>query len=372
MIRRRLTVVLGVLLVVGAIVTCNKLGSLKSSPERSGGGPGARAVTVMEAKKGEVPLLVDLTGRLRAEQQMLLNAEVGGTIRLAGKPFRDGVVFRKGEVMLRIDDGEVRSQLLAQKSAFLRSLVQSIPDLRFDLPEHVARWEAFLDRLDLDGPLPALPDGMGTKERNYMAARGILDQYYNVKALEERSARYIVVAPFDGQVSSATADAGTIVTPGTRLGTFTGGSGFELEAGVTAAEARLLHVGDSATLSRTNGTGHWSGRLVRIGETIDASTQTYPVFVEVKGPGLANGLYLSGVIHAGTVDEAFGLPRHAVDQDDRLYLVRDSALVQRDIEVLHKGRELVVVRGLEPGELVLVERLASAYPGMRVTPRTER
>ena len=119
--------------------------------------------------------------------------------------------------------------------------------------------EDFLGRVSLEAPLPDLPTPLAPKERNYLAARDP-DQYYTVKAQEERLARYRITA-FDGQVTGANADPGTIVTPGTRLGELVGTGDFELEAGVPAAEARLLQVGDSDgnTGGATDGSGAMGG-----------------------------------------------------------------------------------------------------------------
>ena len=369
MLKRRLTVILGLVLVVAGVIVKNKLSAMRESPTRNAAGVGARAVDVAVVHNGTVAITVPITGRVRTERRMLVNAEVAGTLRPTPKPFRDGVSFRRGELLAHIDDAEVRSQVLAQKSAFLRTLVQLVPDLKYDLPEVTTRWEDFLGRVSLEAPLPDLPTPLAPKERNYLAARGILDQYYTVKAQEERLARYRITAPFDGQVTGANADPGTIVTPGTRLGELVGTGDFELEAGVPAAEARLLQVGDSVELRGTDGSGQWTGRIGRISEAIDPGTQTYRVFVDVAGKGLADGLYLDGAIHAGTVNEALALPRHAVHEEGRVYLVQDSALTWADVEVVHAGRERAVVRGLQEGQQVLTERLSAAHPGMRVAPR---
>ncbi len=89
-----------------------------------------------------------------------------------GATFREGVTFRQGEVLLRIDNGEVRAQVNAQQSAFLRTLVQLVPDLRIDLPDVAAKWEAYLKSVPVEGLLPELPKLANEQERNYLAGRG--------------------------------------------------------------------------------------------------------------------------------------------------------------------------------------------------------
>lgn len=366
--KRRLTVVLGLLLMVGGVVTCNKLSSSRKSPERKPDAMEARAVRTLVAANGPVRISIPITGRVRATDRMLINAEVGGTLQRNGKPFREGVTFRKGEVLVRIDDGEVRAQVNAQQSAFLRSLVQLVPDLKYDLPEVAAKWDAYLKSVPVDGLLPALPDMGSEQERNYLAGRGVLDQYYGIRALYERLAKYVITAPFDGVVVAAFAEPGTIVTPGTRLGEFIAPGSLELETAIAASELHLVQVGDTLRLTSTEGPGSWMGRVIRLAEQIDPATQTVKVFVQVQGEGLRDGMYMSGRIKADMLEDAVAVPRSALLEDRSLYTVVDSALRRAPVEVLHQGVEQAIVRGLEDGRSVVTDRLSGAYEGMRVAP----
>lgn len=368
LIKRRLTVVLGLLLIVGGVATCNKLAGSRKSPERKPDAVEALAVRTLTATNGPVRISIPVTGRLRATDRMLINAEVGGILRSNGKTFREGFTFRRGEVMLRIDDGEVRAQVNAQQSAFLRTLVQLVPDLKYDLPAVAAKWENYLKSVPVDGLLPALPAMDNEQERNYLAGRGVLDQYYGIRALYERLAKYVITAPFDGVVVAAFAEPGTIVTPGTRLGEFIAPGSLELETAIAASELHLVQVGDTLRLTSTEGPGSWMGRVIRLAEQIDPATQTVKVFVQVQGEGLRDGMYMSGSIKADMLEDAVAVPRSALLEDRSLYTVVDSALKRAPVEVLHQGVEQAIVRGLEDGRSVVTDRLSGAYEGMRVAP----
>jgi hypothetical protein len=366
--RRRLTIVLGLLLIAGGVATCNKLKESRSSPPLKEPPAQTRAVRTLTAKHGPVRLSIPITGRLRATDRMLLTAEVGGVLQRTGKAFREGVSFHQGDVLLRIDDGEVRAQINAQQSAFLRTLVQLVPDLRIDLPEQAAKWDAYLKSVPVDGQLPDLPKLASEQERNYLAGRGVLDQYYGIRALYERRSKYVITAAFDGVVTAAGLEPGTIVTPGTRLGEFIAPASLELETAIGAGELALVKVGDTLRLTSTEGPGSWTGRIIRLGESIDVSTQTVKVFVHVEGKGLRDGQYLSGSIQAGSLNDAVSVPRSALLEDAALYTVTDSALAKQPVTILHQGVEQAVVQGLTDGQVVVTDRLSGAYEGMRVAP----
>ena len=366
--KRRLTIILGLLFIVAGIGTCKKLAGSKAVQPLNEAVSSARAVRTITAQNGPVRLSIPITGRLRATDRMLINAEVGGTLQRTGKTFREGVTFRQGEVLFRIDDGEVRAQLTAQQSAFLRTLVQLLPDLRIDLPNVAAKWDAYLKSVPVEGQLPALPKLDSEQERNYLAGRSVLDQYFGIRAVYERMGKYNVTAPFDGVVVSAAVEPGTIVTPGTRLGEFIAPGSLELETAIGAGELALVHVGDTLRLTSTEGRGSWVGRIIRTGESIDASTQTVKLFVQVIGKDLRDGQYLSGTVEAGSLADAVSVPRSALLEDGSLYTVQDSALTKTSVEILHQGVEQAVVRGLVNGQVVVTDRISGAYDGLRVAP----
>lgn len=368
LLKRRLSLILGLLLIVGGVGTCRKLAGSKASPPRNEAPVQARAVRTIAAQNGPVRLSIPITGRLRAMDRMVLTAEVSGTLQRTGKAFREGVAFNRGEVLFRIDDGEVRAQINAQQSAFLRTLVQLVPDLRIDLPEQAAKWDAYLKSVPVEGQLPELPKLASEQERNYLAGRGVLDQYYGIRALYERRDKYVITAAFDGVVAAAGVEPGTIVTPGTRLGEFIAPGSLELETAIGAGELALVKVGDTLRLTSSEGPGSWNGRIIRTGESIDASTQTVKLFVQVTGKGLRDGQYLSGSIEAGSLNDAVSVPRSALLEDGALYTVADSALVKQPVTILHQGVEQAVVTGLSNGQVVVTDRLSGAFEGMRVAP----
>jgi hypothetical protein len=70
-----------------------------------------RLVRTVEARSGAVVAEVPVEGRVEAVDRMDVLAEVGGVLLSGGKEFREGVSFRKGEVLLRLDDAEARAAL---------------------------------------------------------------------------------------------------------------------------------------------------------------------------------------------------------------------------------------------------------------------
>ena len=76
----------------------------------------------MSVTNGTLNAVVQLEGRVQAKNRMTVIAEVSGMLPVGGKEFREGVSFQEGEIMLSIDDQELRANLVSQRSQWLQLL----------------------------------------------------------------------------------------------------------------------------------------------------------------------------------------------------------------------------------------------------------
>ena len=61
------------------------------------------------------------------------------------------------------------------------------------------------------------------------------------------------------------------------------------------------------------------------------------------------------------------IPRIALVDDGKVWLVVDGKLTLRSVEVVWRSAEVVLVRGLRPGDAVVRTPLATPTEGMQVT-----
>ena len=83
---------------------------------------------------------------------------------------------------------------------------------------------------------------------------------------------------------------------------------------------------------------------------------------------LAVGLFVEAEIEGQSVDRAFVLPRDALREDDRVYVVDGNDQIRfRHVDVLRTQREEVILgAGLEAGDRVCISPLEAAIDGMLV------
>lgn len=364
--RKIITVIAGVLLVVLAINLSNYL---KDSKKQMVKKKGVRTATVFakEIENDTLPVVVNATGTLRAKNRIELYAEVQGVMKNAPGSFKAGMSYRKGENLVNIDSEVYRAGLMSQKSNLQNMVTGALADIRLDYPKAFEKWNDFLSKIDVSKPLPSLPQATSDKEKMFITGRNIYSTYYSVRNMELTLEKYMIPAPFDGVLIEALVTPGSLIRPGQKLGTFIQPTVYELETPVSSSMVNHLAVGQTVVVSSTiNAQETWEGKITRINSLINSETQTVNVFVQVAGKGLSEGMYLKTNILASEINHAVELNRSVIFDENQVYVVRDSILVQKTIEPLYYNENTVVVGGLENGEVTLTKLPSGAYAGMKV------
>lgn len=365
---RRLVIILTALTFVGGLAGYRILSDQKAPPPRKPGGEAMR----MQLQAGVVapdvlPVPIPLQGRIRAYEKIDLFSEVNGLALSSDHAFREGVRYSRGEILVRLDDRESRLALQGQRAALMTALVQALPDLKVDFPERFGAWEAYVRQLNPEAVLPALPEPATDREKYFLAARNIQGQYYAIRSAEERLSKYIIRAPFDGALVTTDIHLGGLVRPGQRLGTFIRLGAFELETTVSLSDLRFIRIGQAVQMQSEDTGKAYQGRIVRIGDVIDPSTQMVPLFVEVQGEGLREGMYLLGSIRGSGEANVVGLPKELLINGREVWIIRDSVLLRQEVELVRSAREEVLIRGLDAGALYVRGIIPGMYEGMKVS-----
>ncbi len=121
-----------------------------------------------------------------------------------------------------------------------------MPDIKLEFPKEQKKWDAYLNSIEVNRPIPELPVTNTQKEKFFVTGRKVFTTYYNIKNLEARLDKYILRAPYKGIVTESNINPGGLVRSGQKLGSFSNTSIYELELSVSASEAALVNIGDKA------------------------------------------------------------------------------------------------------------------------------
>ena len=107
-------------------------------------------------------------------------------------------------------------------------------------------------------------------------------------------------------------------------------------------------------------------RVLRMNGIVNPSTQTIPVFLEVRGEGLREGMYVKVWLDGRTIDDGFEVSRKLLIDDEKLFVVRDSVLDIQYVEPVYFKERNVIIRGLADGTEILSRAVPGAYKGMSI------
>lgn len=326
-------------------------------------------VATMKVENSNVVTSLDIQGELVAFNKINIFSEVAGTLKATSKPFKVGTWFAKGDLMLALDETEARLALLSQKSALQNAITQLMPDLKIDYPESFAQWKKYLDDFDVEAPIPSFPKALNDQEKYFIASRNLLTQFYNIRSAETRLSKFNIYAPFSGILTMANTNVGALVSPGQNLGELMNNGVYELKATVPLSELEYLKPGNTVQLVSDGIDGTWSGKVKRIGDQIERSTQTAIVFIGVSGQNLREGMYLRGRGNGEKVESAIKIPRKLLVNQQSVFAVKEGLLTLEPVEVVKIVEEEAIVVGLKDGTEILREVVPGLSAGMKVNPK---
>lgn len=358
-------VIAGLMILAGLVIS-NILSNQKEPMRRKPETARQKAISIITVQNKDIKIPIEMSGPLYAYDKVEIFAEVSGVLLNTPKRFKAGTPFKKGEVLIKIDDRVYKNNVLAQKSSLLNQLTLLLPDLSIDFPKSSQRWEAYLKNMNLEEALKPLPDTTSDKERYYIASRNIYNQYYVIKGMETTLSKYTIRAPFTGVVSMSLINPGTLVRVGQKLGEFISTEIYEMEASVTLFDANRLEKGQHVNLTSEDVQGTFEGRIRRINRVLDSTSLMVKVYIHLKDPRLRDGMYMIARTDGKPVSNAVTVSRELLVGNNRLFAVEDSVLVLKPVRVVAERGDAAIVRGLEDGTKILGEVWAEAREGLEI------
>jgi len=366
-LRQIIAIILGVVIIFFGVFGARKIITSKK-PIVSVINNDVKTVLVDTVANTTIPISINLNGNIQALRKVELYAEVQGVFLQSGnKNFKAGEKYNTGNTLISIDNTELRASLISQKSILYNQIASAIPDLTFDYPDALPKWQSYLSSFDLNGSLKPLPNFESEKEKLFISAKNIVASYYNTKNLEERLSKHTIKAPFNGVLTESLINPGALVRAGQKLGTFIDPSVYELEVAVPKAYSDLLQIGKKVKLTNIEKSKSWTGTVSRINASVNQSTQSVNTYVSVLGSDLFEGMYLEALIDIKSEENAFEIPRNLLVENNKIFVLKDDSILElKEIVPVFFYDEKVVVKGLSNGTVVLRNVLPGAYSGIQV------
>ncbi len=364
--RKIVSIILGILLivlaffVVKAMINSNKKVKMKAPKI-------VKTVFVEEVKNKETPVIISANGNLVAKNKIELFSEVQGILQPISKDFKAGTKYRNGEVILKINNEEHYANLQAQKSKLFNSITSIMPDIRLDFPNEYQKWQNYLANFDFNKTTPALPKTNSEKEKFFISGRNIFTSYYSVKNMEVRLSKYTIRAPYNGILTEAMVNQGSLVRQGQKIGEFIKPDIYEMEIAINANYKDLLKVGEKVDLHNLEKTKSWTGKVIRINGKVDQTSQTIKVFIQINSNELTEGMYLEADLVAKSEKDAYEIPRKLLINKNSVFVLKNDTILNiANVKPVYYNDQSVIIKGLADGTKILTKTVPGAFEGMVV------
>lgn len=368
--RKILTALITAAIVLGFTYAMIIIVRLNDVPEERTRGFNTFAVQVDIAKRQDVQLYVDTQGEARPQIEIDLVPEVGGKIIYVSPNFIDGGIFKKGEVLIRIEDADYNANVIRAQSAVAQAEQVLVRE----------QAEADIARQDFAELGTGTPSALALREPQRQEAEASLSaakaQLDTARLQFERTA---VRAPFAGRVRSKDADIGQYVNPGARLGRVFSANITEVRLALSNDDLSKLDLpvafvassredAPDVVLSAQVGgeVRTWNGKIMRTDSTFDTQTRGLFAIVEVFDPyntgatedgvPLAPGLFVNATITGKVLENVVTFKRDGLRPSDEVYLVDETGKGSiRSVEVIDTNEQIAILAsGVEAGELVVL------------------
>jgi RND family efflux transporter MFP subunit len=355
---------------------------------------------VVEARHAPLSNTLSIAGEFLPYQEVELHAKVAGYIREISVDIGDRV--HKGQVLAVLEIPELTAQLQSASAEVGHSqeeILRSQNEVSRAEADYAALHAAATRLKQASEARPGLIaeqelDDATAKDRSAAAqvegAKSALaasrqqlevsradQQHY--AALSEYSR---ITAPFDGVVTWRYADTGALIQAGTSNASsmpvvkLSQVNILRLRIPVPESLAPNVKNGEPADIRVQATNEHLSGKVVRATDSMDRSTRTMQVEVDLPNRDykLSPGMYADVSLRIQNAPSALTVPVQAINRngDKSTVLVVDSQnrVEEREIKTGIEGSNRVqVLAGLNEGDRVIVGNLGEYRAGQRVDPK---
>jgi multidrug efflux pump subunit AcrA (membrane-fusion protein) len=363
-----------IVIIFASVIIMIALFSLRSDPPKAPAAPLVKIVDIEVAHLQDIESEIKGLGRLTSALPLVLFSEVSGTVMEGTVPFQPAQYFRKGDLILKIDDRQIQLDIKSAKSDFLNALSSVLPEIKVDFPTEFQVWESYFNRCDVYSSLPPLPETENQKIKLFLSRFNVYKLYFTIRNLEIRLEKHFFYAPFSGSIISADLRVGSIVRNGSRLGDVINLDNLEVEIPIPAEDIVWIDSSKPVTLTSSELNKKWSGKISRIGNSIDPKTQSVSLFVKItkrSKTDIFEGIYLKARIPGKVVKKAIQIPRKILYQDNYIYCIREGRLDYRTVKIARRQTDSVIISdGISQGDTIVTEVLQGVASGMLAQPKS--
>jgi RND family efflux transporter MFP subunit len=347
----------------------------------------AKIVQTIPVEPQTCSISVSAFGSVVPSRKVIIKPQVKGQVIWQSESITIGGYVKKGDELVRIDPNDYDLAITEVQSNFEQARFEwEVENGRQVIAEH--EWNELQSDLDME----EVNKSLVLRKPHLRRAESLMEKARNdIKIAELDLSRTVITAPFNAMVIEESVEVGQLLDTGSDICELVGTDEFWIQVTIPFSQLKWVHFpengrpGAEAQVILDTGNGEspvWKGRVIRLLGDLDPLGRMARLVVSVTDPlnlsrkpgskfPLLLGSYVEVKIDAGQLENTLRIPRAALKEGNRIWVVGDNHLLKiLPATVLWPEKETVLIsNNLEEGDQLIVSDLPVALPGMEVAPQ---
>lgn len=340
----------------------------------------------------DYPVEIDSFGTVKPRTQSMLVAQVSGLIIDINEQFREGGFFEKGDVLLQLDDRDLKAEVKSAQANLLNA-EQNLLEEQARGRQALTDWQRLGNESE--------PSILVLRKPQLAAAQAqVLSAQAQLEKAQLNLERTKIKAPYAGRVLNRSVDLGQVVSNNMQLATIYATDSVEIRLPIKNKDLPFINLPEQyrdgaknqrgSTVNFTSdliGEQQWQGQLIRTEGAIDESAQQLYVVAKINDPYKSTsdnqypvkiGQYVKAKINGKVASQVLVIPNSAIYQGSYVYVVENGTLQRKNIALAWQNAlQGIVSKGLEAGSQLVLTPLGQVSSGtpvqiMDATPKAHK
>ncbi|HEU4496314.1 MAG TPA: efflux RND transporter periplasmic adaptor subunit, partial [Flavobacterium sp.] len=289
---------------------------------------------------------LSLSGSIEANEQVDIRSEVSGIVESIN--FNEGSQVSKGQVLLKVNDIELRAQLARIRTS------QGLAS------ENERRARLLLEKEAI------------SQEEYDIASADFKSAKAETQLIQAQIAKTTIRAPFSGTIGLRAISKGTYVTPQTVIARLVNTSRLKITFSIPEKYASQMKEGNSLTFTVAGSAEKFTAKIYAIEPEIEIATRTLRLRAVAENPEgkLYPGTFANVILPLDDINDALLVPTQAlipIQNGKKVFVASGGKAKEIIVKTgARTNKDILITSGLKAGDTVLTTGVMSLKDGMPV------
>lgn len=357
--KRIIKILLPIIIIIGTVFLVQTI--IKNPPKVSKGKVENKVLSVetLKLKKKNFSPIVESYGLVEPAVETTLISQVSGKIVYINENFKDGAYFKKGELLIQIEDTDFKADVkIAQANLTLAK--QELIEEKAQGIQAKQDWENLNLKVKANDLVLRIPQ-LRSAQANLLARQAELEK----AKLELKRTK--IKAPYNGRVIKKNVDIAQVINTNSEIANIYASDKLQIRLPIKNKDLALLSldkkidVNFQSSISNKN----YKGKVVRRESTIETNSgQLYLIADIYKNAGLNIGEYLTAQIDGKPLINALVIPNSSIYQGSYVFVEKDNIITRQNIDIQWQdSNNTLISKGLKDSQSVVTTTLGQISSG---------